>query len=86
MANQKSSRAGVSLPAKPISAWDVIMRELQPMVAERPEGSVTAEELAAKIGSTTGHAANLLRSNVNLRAVKYRTESGRRALCYVVKQ
>lgn len=70
-------------PTVPVNVWALLTDALGEVVAERPPDSVTIEEYAAKARVTTGRAAQVLRATPGLRAVQYRRESGRRAVCYV---
>lgn len=89
MANPRGKRQAVPLPAEPMSIWDVLRHELgDPIPAERPEDSITMEELAEQQGISECRAGQVLRDLCNgpkpkLRKVAYRLPSGRRGICYM---
>ncbi len=70
-----------------MNIWDTLSDVLADRKVERPPNSITAEELAAKLGCTPSYAALRLRAKVasgTHKAIRYRTERGRPGMCYVV--
>ena len=84
MANPQRKRSTARVSSRPMTIWDTLADVLADAPRERPSDSVTPAELAERIGCTHSHAAHKLAADSRLRAVHYRTESGRRGVCYVV--
>jgi hypothetical protein len=71
----------VPLPSGAVNVWALLTDALA-SAGERPENSVTPNELAQRMGVTPSRAAYILRNRADLRAVHYHV-NGRRAVCYV---
>ncbi len=79
---KRSTKAAIS---EAVSVWDVLVDVLADS-GTRPENSVTPEELAAKKPCSHTRAAAILRAKAvagELRAVYFKTQAGRRGVCYV---
>lgn len=82
MVNSKRKRSSVPLPAGTVSAWD-LLRDALSVTNDRPAGSVTPGELADRMGVSHSRAAHILRTNKNLKPVRFRCGSQRQGVCYV---
>lgn len=69
-----------------MTIWDTLSDLLTDRAVERPTDSVTPDELAQKASISHSRAAAILREDKRLKAVKYKTEAGKRGVCYVVQQ
>lgn len=66
---------------KPKFRWE----DLYPVISTgQPEGSVTPDQLAARMKFTPNRASQILRADPRMRPVYFR-EGGRRRVCFVVK-
>jgi hypothetical protein len=83
MVGTKPKRKADPVSSGPVSVWALLQVELS-TTRERPENSITAEELAHKTGYSFSHAGNLLRNNPKLKPVRYLVPESRRVgTCYV---
>jgi hypothetical protein len=72
-----------------MSAWDLLKAEFATVSASRPAGSLTVMEFVEKTNYSFSHASRILREKEiegKLQAFEYKTPSGRRAKCYVVRR
>jgi hypothetical protein len=83
MADKKRERQAPALSPRPVGAWALLQDAINDTLPERPEGSVTPEEFATAAHVGYFRACQVLRAREDLRAVHYRRENGRRAVCYV---
>jgi hypothetical protein len=83
MARAVAKRKADRVPARAVGAWALLQDAINDTLPERPEGSVTPEEFATAAHVGYFRACQVLRAREDLRAVYYRRENGRRAVCYV---
>ena len=78
-------RTPVLLKPGVVNIWDLLRAEIEPLSADRPENSVTAEEFAKSHGFSDSHSRKLLMNLAKagkLKAIPFRS-NGTRATCYI---